>query len=118
MTVPPILDVNICFPVQFTDSGGRKLATLESLSDIFYEPDRYSCHVHLDQGFFYTIFMATVPSNDSSFKIDALELWLFEGDISRSGGDVAAAVAAAVAMVLLITLKLGSLCEFLCLIYK
>ena len=48
------------------------------------------------------------------FNGDSFELRYFEGDLPRSGGEVAAIVATAVALALLIALVPGCLDQFLC----
>ena len=44
-TVPPILDVDIRFLVQFTDGRWRHLAAPQGLGDILHTPDGYACQV-------------------------------------------------------------------------
>lgn len=67
-TVAPILNVDIRFFVQLTDSGGGYLGTPQSLCNIFYTPNRYFSQVHLNKGFFHTVFPVAVPLNDRSLK--------------------------------------------------
>ena len=93
--VPPILNVNIRFLVQFTDCGGRDLAAPESLGDVLHTPDGYAGQIHLNEGLFHTAFPAAIPLNDSSLKRNPFEFGHLEGDISGSGGEVAVIVAAA-----------------------
>jgi hypothetical protein len=38
-TVPPLLNVNVCFLIQFADGSWRHLATLQDFGDILYTPD-------------------------------------------------------------------------------
>ena len=111
--VPPILDVDICFLVQLADGGGRDLAAPESLGDVLHTPDGYACQVHLNESLFHTALPAPIPLDNGGLKGNSLELGHLEGDISRSGGEVAVVVAAAVALALLIALIPGCLGQFL-----
>ena len=91
--VPPILNVDIRFLVQFADGGGRYLAAPQSFCNILYAPNGYSGQIHLDEGFFYTAFPAAIPLNDGGLKRDAFELGHLESDIPGSSGEVAVVVA-------------------------
>src|SRR5699024_8901821 len=112
-TVPPILNVDIRFLVQLTDGGGRDFAAPEGLSNVLHTPDGYACQVHLDESFFHTALPAAVPLNNGGFKRDTLEFRHLEGDIPGSRGEIAAVVAAAVALALFIALIPTSLSQFL-----
>ena len=103
-SVPPIFNVDIRLLVQLTDNGGRDLAASQVLGDIFHTPDRYTCQVHLYEGFFHTAFPAAVPFDNSSLKGNPFELGNLEGNIPGSGSEVSAIVAAAVALARLVTL--------------
>ena len=107
--VPPILDVDICFLVQLADGGGRDLAAPESLGDILHTPDGYASQVHLNESLFHTALPAAIPLDNGGLKGDSLELGHLKSDISGSGGEVAAVVAATVALALLIALIPGRL---------
>ena len=74
-TVPPILNVDICFLVQLTDGGGRDPAAPQTLSNVLHPPGgEYTCPIHLNKCLFHSAFTAVVPLNDSSLKGDPLEL--------------------------------------------
>jgi len=107
--------VDIRFLVQFADGGWRYLAAPQSLGNVLYTPDGYACQVHLNECFFYAAFPAAIPLNDGGLKGDPFELGHLEGNIPGSGGEVAAVVAAAIALPLLIALVPGRLGQFLCL---
>ena len=107
--------MDICFLVQLTDGGGRNLAAPEGLSNILHTPDRYAGQVHLNQCLFHTALPAAIPLNNSSLEGDSLEFWHLESNVSGSRSEVAAVVAAAVALSLLVTLVPGRLGQLLCL---
>ena len=109
MAVPPIFNVDIRFLVQLTDGRGRDLATPEGLGDVLHTPDGYAGQVHLNESLFHAALPAAIPLDDGSLKGDSLELRHLESDIPRRGGEVAAIVAAAVALSLLVTLVPGRL---------
>ena len=117
-SVAPILDVDVCFLIQLTDGGGRYLAAPEGLSDILNTPDRYASQVHLDEGFFHAAFPTAILLDDSCFKGDSFEFRYFEGNISGSGGEITAVMAAAGALTLLIALIPGRLGQSLCLSFQ
>lgn len=105
----------ICYPPCIdVDCIGVALTILDiGLPNVLHTPDGYACQVHLDESFFYAALPAAVPLNNSSLKGNSLDLAHLEGDISRSGGEVAATVATAVALTLLIPFISGCLCQFL-----
>ena len=113
--VLPVFNVDIRFLVQFTDGGRRHLAAPQSLRNILHTPDGYSCQVHLNESFFHTALPTAIPLNDGGLKGDPFELGHLQGNVPGSGGEVAAVVAAAVALSLLVTLVPGRLGQLLCL---
>ena len=111
--VAPILNVDIRFLVQLADGGRRHLAAPQSLGNILHTPDGYACQVHLNESFFHTTFPAAVPLNNGGLKRDPFELGHLESNVSGSGGEVPAIVAAAITLPLLIALVPGSLGQLL-----
>ena len=107
--IPPILNVDIRFLVQFTDGRGRHLASPQSLSNILHTPHEHAGQIHLNESFFHTAFPAAVPLNDASLKRHPFELGHLEGNIPGSGGEVTAVVAATVVLALFVTLMPGRL---------
>ena len=105
--------MDIRFLVQFADGGGRDLAAPKGLGNILHTPDGYACQVHLDESLFHAAFPTAIPLNDSGLKGNPLKLGHLEGDIPRSGGEIAVVVTAAVALALLIALVPGRLGQFL-----
>src|SRR5699024_6486450 len=75
--------------------------------------DGHTCQVHLNESLFHAALPAAVPLNNSRLKGNPLEFGNLEGDISRSGGEISAIVAAAIALALLIAFIPGSLGQFL-----
>ena len=73
-TVPPILDVNICFLVQVTDRGGRNFASLECFGNTLYTPGRYARQIHLNERLFHAALPAVMPLNDDGLKEIPLSL--------------------------------------------
>lgn len=74
--------------------------------------DGYACWVYLNDSIFHTALPAAVSLNDNSFERDHFELVYLEGNILKSGGEVATIVVAAVVLVLLIALIPGGLGQF------
>ena len=98
--------------------SARRVTTAEEdaiihAANIFHTPDRYACQVHLDERLFHATFPTAIPLNDSGLKGNPLKLGRLEGDIPRSGGEIAVVVPAAVALALLIALVPGRLGQFL-----
>ena len=84
------------------------------------EPPPHAGQIHLpdtsqNKGLFHAAFLATIPLYDSGLKEDPFELGYLEGNLSGSGGKVAAVVAAAITLALFITLVPGRLGQLLCL---
>ena len=104
--------MDIRFLVQLADGGGRHLAAPQSLGNVLHASDGYICQVHLNESFFHTALPTAIPLNDSGFKGDPFELENLEGNIPRSGGEVPAVVAAAIALPLFIALVPGRLDQF------
>ena len=100
----PILNVDICFLIQFANRCRRYLASPQRLGNVLHTPDRYSSQVHLNEGLFHAAFPATVPLNNCCLKGNPLELGHLEGDIPGSGGEIPAVVSASVALPLLVPL--------------
>ena len=92
--VAPILNVDICLLVQFTNGRGRYLAAPKSFRNVLYSADGYSSQVHLDEGLLHTALSAAVPLDNSSFKGYPLELGHLECDIPRSSSKITAIVTA------------------------
>ena len=112
-TVSPILDVDIRFLVQLADGGGRDLAAPKGLGNILHTPDGYAGQIHLNERFFHAALPPAVPLNNSGLKGNPLEFWHLEGDVPRGGGEIAAVVAAAVALALFVALIPGRLGQLL-----
>ena len=114
-TVPPVLNMDIRFLVQFTDGRRRYFAAPQGLSDILRTPDRYPCQIYLNESFFNAAFTATVPFNDGGFRRNSLEFGHFQGNIPGSGGEIAVVVSATVALALFVTFVAGCLSKLVCL---
>lgn len=84
------------------------MAAPQSLGNILHAPDGYACQIHLNESFFHAALPAAIPLNNGGFKRDFFEFWNLESNPSRSGSDVEAVVAAAVALTMLVTLVPGS----------
>ena len=75
--------------------------------------DGYACQIHLKESFLHTALPSTIRHNDSGLKGNPSELGDLEGNISGSGGEVAAVMAAAIPLPLFITLVPSRLGQFL-----
>ena len=69
--------------------------------------------VYFNKSLFYAALPAAIPLNNSSLEGDSFEFWHLESNFSGSRSEVAAVVAAAVALALLVTLVPGSLGQLL-----
>ena len=99
--------------VQLTDGGGGYLAAPQGLCDVLHPAHRDAGQVHLYERLLDAALTTAVPLNDGCLKRDSLEARHLERDISRSGGEVPAVVAAAVTLSLLAALVPGCLSQFL-----
>ena len=85
-TVPPVLDVDVGFLVQFADGGGRDLAAPQRLGDVLYPAHGDARQIHLDEGLLHAALPAAIPLDDGSLEGYALEPRYMERDVTRSGG--------------------------------
>jgi len=107
--VPPILDVNVGFLIQFANGSGRDLATPQCLGDVLHTAHRNACQVHLDEGLLHAALPAAIPLDDGSLEGYALEPRHVERDVAGGGGKITVIVTAAVALTGLAALIAGSL---------
>ena len=75
--------------------------------------DGHAGQVHLYEGLLHVALPAATALNDGRLKGDPLELGYLEGDVPGSGVEVAAVLAATVALALLVALVPGRSGQFL-----
>ena len=88
---------------------GDTLLPHRASGNILHAPDSYACQIHLNESFFHTTSTVAIPLNNGGLKGGPFELRYREGDVPRSGSEVAAVVAAAIALALFIALEICSL---------
>ena len=84
--VAPVLDVDIHFLVQLTDSGGRHLAAPQNFGNIVYSTHRNTCQIHLDERFLHVALPAAIPLNNCCLKGNSLEARNAERDVGGGKG--------------------------------
>ena len=102
-----MLDVSLL--VQLADRCGRHLAATQSFGNILHPAHLGTSQVYLDQRLFHAAFPAAISLDDSSFKRDTFETGNMERDVAGRSSKIPVIMAAAVALMSLISLMAGSL---------